>query len=155
MNRVLLDRIEKGRDIVLIIDEAQNLSNNVLEQIRLLSNLETDKQKLLQIVLLGQPELKVVLAQAELRNSANASSSITNCSRSRRRTSPTTSSTGCRSPEVPAALDSPRGPCARFTGAAAGFPACSIIFAIKLCSPPSFAIPMRSITGMCVARSAT
>lgn len=67
MNRVLLDRIEKGRDIVLIIDEAQNLSNNVLEQIRLLSNLETDKQKLLQIVLLGQPELKVVLAQAELR----------------------------------------------------------------------------------------
>jgi general secretion pathway protein A len=67
MNRVLLDRIEKGRDIVLIIDEAQNLSNNVLEQIRLLSNLETDKQKLLQIVLMGQPELKVVLAQEELR----------------------------------------------------------------------------------------
>ena len=67
MNRVLLDRIEKGRDIVLIIDEAQNLSNDVLEQIRLLSNLETDKQKLLQIVLLGQPELKAVLAQEELR----------------------------------------------------------------------------------------
>ena len=67
MNRVLLDRIERGRDIVLIIDEAQNLSNDVLEQIRLLSNLETDKQKLLQIVLMGQPELKDVLAQAELR----------------------------------------------------------------------------------------
>ena len=67
MNRVLLDRIEKGRDIVLIIDEAQNLSNDVLEQIRLLSNLETDKQKLLQIVLLGQPELKQVLAQKVLR----------------------------------------------------------------------------------------
>jgi general secretion pathway protein A len=67
MNRVLLERIERGRDIVLIIDEAQNLSFNVLEQIRLLSNLETDKQKLLQIVLMGQPELKAVLALEELR----------------------------------------------------------------------------------------
>jgi general secretion pathway protein A len=67
MNRVLLDRIERGRDIVLIIDEAQNLKFEVLEQIRLLSNLETDKQKLLQIVLMGQPELKDVLARDELR----------------------------------------------------------------------------------------
>lgn len=67
MNRVLLERINKGRDIVLIIDEAQNLSFDVLEQIRLLSNLETDKQKLLQIVLMGQPELKDVLAREELR----------------------------------------------------------------------------------------
>ncbi|HUR58630.1 MAG TPA: AAA family ATPase, partial [Opitutaceae bacterium] len=67
MNRVLLERIEKGRDIVLIIDEAQNLKFEVLEQIRLLSNLETDKQKLLQIVLMGQPELKEVLARDELR----------------------------------------------------------------------------------------
>lgn len=67
VNQVLLDRISKGRDIVLIIDEAQNLSFEVLEQIRLLSNLETDKQKLLQIVLMGQPELKEVLAREELR----------------------------------------------------------------------------------------
>jgi general secretion pathway protein A len=67
MNRVLLERINRGRDIVLIIDEAQNLSFEVLEQIRLLSNLETDKQKLLQIVLMGQPELKEVLAREELR----------------------------------------------------------------------------------------
>ena len=67
MSRVLLERIEKGRDIVLIIDEAQNLKFEVLEQIRLLSNLETDKQKLLQIVLMGQPELKEVLAREELR----------------------------------------------------------------------------------------
>ena len=67
MNRVLLERIERGRDIVLIIDEAQNLKFEVLEQIRLLSNLETDKQKLLQIVLLGQPELKQVLAREDLR----------------------------------------------------------------------------------------
>ncbi len=67
MNRVLLERIERGRDIILIIDEAQNLKFAVLEQIRLLSNLETDKQKLLQIVLLGQPELKEMLARDELR----------------------------------------------------------------------------------------
>lgn len=67
MNRVLLDRIAAGRDIILIIDEAQNLSFEVLEQIRLLSNLETDKQKLLQIVLMGQPELKDILARPELR----------------------------------------------------------------------------------------
>ncbi|MDP3069324.1 MAG: AAA family ATPase [Opitutaceae bacterium] len=67
VNRVLLDRIERNRDIVLIIDEAQNLTFEVLEQIRLLSNLETDKQKLLQIVLMGQPELKQMLARDELR----------------------------------------------------------------------------------------
>ena len=67
VNRVLLERIERKRDIVLIIDEAQNLRFEVLEQIRLLSNLETDQQKLLQIVLMGQPELKEVLARKELR----------------------------------------------------------------------------------------
>lgn len=67
MNRVLLERIHRGRDIVLIIDEAQNLTFDVLEEIRLLSNLETDQQKLLQIVLMGQPELKEVLAREELR----------------------------------------------------------------------------------------
>src|SRR5882757_1969954 len=67
VNRVLLERIAQGRDIVVIIDEAQNLTFEVLEQIRLLSNLETDKQKLLQIVLMGQPELKEILAREELR----------------------------------------------------------------------------------------
>ncbi len=67
VNQVLLDRIAAGREIVLIIDEAQNLSFEVFEQVRLLSNLETDKQKLLQIVLMGQPELKEKLALEELR----------------------------------------------------------------------------------------
>lgn len=67
MQAVLLDRIAGGREIVLLIDEAQNLSFEVLEQIRLISNLETDKQKLLQIVLMGQPELKDILALPELR----------------------------------------------------------------------------------------
>jgi len=67
MNQLLLDRIAQGREIVLIIDEAQNLSFEVFEQVRLLSNLETDKQKLLQIVLMGQTELKDRLADEKLR----------------------------------------------------------------------------------------
>ena len=67
MNKVLLDRIQRGRDIVLVIDGAHELKFEVLEQIRLLSNLETDKQKLLQIVLIGRPELRQVLARQELR----------------------------------------------------------------------------------------
>lgn len=67
VNRVLLERISQGKDILLIIDEAQNLTFEVLEQLRLLSNLETDKQKLLQIVLMGQPEFKSILAEERLR----------------------------------------------------------------------------------------
>jgi len=67
VNQVLLERIEQGKDILLIIDEAQNLTFEVLEQLRLLSNLETDKQKLLQIILMGQPEFKKILAEERLR----------------------------------------------------------------------------------------
>ena len=67
VNRVLLARIVKRREILLIIDEAQNLSFEVMEQLRLLSNLETDTQKLMQILLIGQPELKDRLADEKLR----------------------------------------------------------------------------------------
>jgi general secretion pathway protein A len=67
LNRFLLERLRSGANTVLIIDEAQNLSAAALEQVRLLSNLETDTQKLLQIVLTGQPELKQSLARPELR----------------------------------------------------------------------------------------
>jgi general secretion pathway protein A len=67
INQFLLHEIEDGREPVLIIDEAQNLSPALLEQIRLLSNLETDARKLLQIVLLGQPELRDRLNQHNLR----------------------------------------------------------------------------------------
>jgi general secretion pathway protein A len=55
-----------GQNSVLIIDEAQNLSADVLEQLRLLTNLETNERKLLQIVLIGQPELRTMLARPEL-----------------------------------------------------------------------------------------
>ena len=57
----------KGRRTVLIIDEAQNLSTDVLEQVRLLTNLETTRRKLLQILLIGQPELQTMMARSELR----------------------------------------------------------------------------------------
>ena len=70
LNRHLLSNHQNGRDTVVIIDEAQNLSPAVLEQIRLLTNLETDKRKLLRIILLGQPELGELLARRELRQLA-------------------------------------------------------------------------------------
>ncbi|WP_166268377.1 ExeA family protein [Marinobacter caseinilyticus] len=67
INTNLLDAHAAGRHKVLMIDEAQNLSAEVLEQLRLLTNLETAEKKLLQIVLLGQPELQDILAQNQLR----------------------------------------------------------------------------------------
>jgi general secretion pathway protein A len=70
INRYLLATHARGRKTVLIIDEAQNLGAEVLEQIRLLTNLETNQRKLLQIVMLGQPELRDQLARPELRQLA-------------------------------------------------------------------------------------
>jgi general secretion pathway protein A len=66
LNEFLLQAHGEGRNNVLIIDEAQNLSAEVLEQLRLLTNLETPERKLLQIVLIGQPELRNMLARPEL-----------------------------------------------------------------------------------------
>jgi general secretion pathway protein A len=67
LNRFLLENFAAGRNAVLLIDEAQNLSRSVLEQIRMLSNLETEREKLIQIILLGQPELQEVLGLPSLR----------------------------------------------------------------------------------------
>jgi general secretion pathway protein A len=66
INGYLLRSHAQGRNSVLIIDEAQNLSADVLEQLRLLTNLETTERKLLQIILIGQPELREMLAQPQL-----------------------------------------------------------------------------------------
>nr|MBA3774526.1 AAA family ATPase [Ramlibacter sp.] len=66
LTEFLLDAHAVGRNNVLIIDEAQNLSAEVLEQLRLLTNLETRERKLLQIILIGQPELRGMLARPEL-----------------------------------------------------------------------------------------
>jgi general secretion pathway protein A len=70
INRRLLESHRRGRKTVLIIDEAQNLEPDVLEQLRLLTNLETSERKLLQIILIGQPELLARLAEPELRQLA-------------------------------------------------------------------------------------
>lgn len=70
LNERLLETNAVGRKTILIIDEAQNLSPEVLEQLRLLTNLETDSRKLLQIILLGQPELRTILARPEMRQLA-------------------------------------------------------------------------------------
>ncbi len=67
LNRFLLEQVGAGNDVVLLIDEAQDLSAELLEQVRLLSNLETDQRKLLQIVLIGQPELRDKLNDRRLR----------------------------------------------------------------------------------------
>jgi len=70
LNRRLLEAHSEGRRVIVIVDEAQNLSAEVLEQVRLLTNLETPTQKLLQIILIGQPELRVLLDRNDLRQLA-------------------------------------------------------------------------------------
>jgi general secretion pathway protein A len=70
LSHYLLRAHAAGRRVVLVVDEAQNLSPEVLEQVRLLTNLETNTQKLLQIILIGQPELRELLASYELRQLA-------------------------------------------------------------------------------------
>lgn len=70
INARLLESNARGRKTVLIIDEAQNLSDSVLELLRLLTNLETSRHKLLQIILIGQPELRARLAQPGMRQLA-------------------------------------------------------------------------------------
>ena len=67
LNRFLLEENAAGRTVVLVVDEAQNLGSAVLEQVRLISNLETERDKLIQIVLVGQPELRDLLSRTELR----------------------------------------------------------------------------------------
>jgi general secretion pathway protein A len=67
LNEFLLAKVKENRDAVLILDESQDLTSGLLEQVRLLSNLETDNRKLIQIVLLGQPELRAKLNLPELR----------------------------------------------------------------------------------------
>ena len=67
INAYLINANKKGRRTVLIVEEAQNLRPDVLEQIRLLTNLETNERKLLQIIMVGQPELNELLSRPELR----------------------------------------------------------------------------------------
>lgn len=67
LNNFLIEELSNGNNVILIIDEAQNLTIPMLEEIRMLSNLETDKEKLFQIILVGQPELKIKLNSPRLK----------------------------------------------------------------------------------------
>ena len=67
LNNFLIERFANNQNPVLVIDEAQNLSPEILEELRMLSNLETDEQKLIQILLVGQPELNALLDREDLR----------------------------------------------------------------------------------------
>lgn len=67
LNRYLLEQNSAERTVVLVIDEAQNLAPEVLEQVRMISNLETERDKLIQIILAGQPELEAILNRHDLR----------------------------------------------------------------------------------------
>jgi general secretion pathway protein A len=71
LHRCLIDQYRKGSNVTLIIDEAQNMPLPTLESLRMLSNLETTREKLLQIVLVGQPELEAMLVRHELRQLRN------------------------------------------------------------------------------------
>ena len=66
LNKFLIEQVHLGFNVVILIDEAQNLGPRVLEEVRMLSNLETEKEKLVQIILMGQPELRDVLERKEL-----------------------------------------------------------------------------------------
>jgi len=66
LNHYLIEQLREDQNVVLIIDEAQNLKTSVLEEVRMLSNLETENEKLIQIIFLGQPELKQKLAKPKL-----------------------------------------------------------------------------------------
>lgn len=67
VNTFLMEKMAEGKNVILLIDEAQNLTKDILELIRLLSNLETNRHKLLQIILVGQPEFRDILESHELR----------------------------------------------------------------------------------------
>lgn len=66
LNKYLIEQSANGTNVVLIIDEAQNLTSSVIEEVRMLSNLETEEEKLIQIVLIGQPELRKKLTDPKL-----------------------------------------------------------------------------------------
>ena len=66
LNKFLIEQISLGFNVVVVIDEAQNLNASTLEEVRMLSNLETEKEKLIQVILMGQPELRSILALDKL-----------------------------------------------------------------------------------------
>jgi len=140
--RHLLEAHSRGRRTVLIVDEAQNLAPEVLEEVRLLTNLETTREKLLQVILIGQPELAALLEQPKLRQLAQrvtARYHLEPLSRAETRTSATAS----RWRGGAATRCSPRPLCGRRTGSRAAFRASST----PLPTAPFWAPTRRSALG--------
>jgi len=154
INYFLLSQLEQGRDTVLLIDEAQNLTPELLEQVRLLSNLETDDRKLLQIVLMGQPELRDRLndpALRQLRQRITVRYHL-NPLRHGEVGNTFTTASACR---APTARPTSRG---RHSGGSivtrAGFPAWSMPFVTNACLPGTSSNATGSISGWSDAPSA-
>ena len=136
LNRPLLAAHADGRRVIVIVDEAQNLSADVLEQVRLLTNLETATQKLLQIILIGQPELRELLDRNELRQLAQRITGRYHLNPlSRQETAGIRASSACGSPAPPARSSRPRR-CAKCIACRKAFRASSMCAAIARCSAP-------------------
>jgi len=95
LNHFLIECLKEDRTALVIIDEAQNLSPEMLEEVRLLSNLETPTSKLIQIMLVGQPELDTMIDRPDLRQLRQPSRCVTTSGPSTPRSSSTTWTSGC------------------------------------------------------------
>jgi len=133
INAYLLDAHARGRQAVLIIDEAQSLSVDVLEQMRLLTNLETNQRKLLQIILVGQPELAEMLARPSCDSSRSASLHAITSDRWRSRKSPPMCGTAWKLPARSNRYSRHRSP-AGYSALARACPASSMCCATGPCS---------------------
>jgi type II secretory pathway predicted ATPase ExeA len=150
LNRYLLRAHAQGRRVVLIVDEAQNLAPEVLEQVRLLTNLETETQKLLQIILIGQPELRKLLAREDLRQLAQRITGRYHLDPLSREETAAYVRHRCASP-APRPISSRAARCARSTASAAAFRASSTSSATGRCSAPTPRICTRYPARWCVA----
>jgi len=153
LNQFLIEQYANGRKVLLIIDEAQNLSNKVLEEVRLLSGVETTKEKVLRIILAGQPELNDKLDSADLVQLKQRVRLRFHLTALKSRTPPSTSATACAWPAPASARSSSptRSRCCIATRAA--FHASSTRCATRRCSPRSRRTAPRSASTTYARRS--
>ncbi len=143
-----------GRRVVILIDEAHVMPEDTLEQVRLLSNLESNRHKLLQIVLFGQPELDQTLAKTELRQLRDRiTHSRSACARSRWRRWRSIFPSACARPAIAVPRCSRRAPCGASGAPRTASPGASISSPTRPCSRPIPRTRTRLPTGTCALRS--
>jgi hypothetical protein len=142
-----------GKRVVLLLDEAQAMPDDSLEALRLLTNLETEHDKLMQVVLFGQPELDRRLGHRTCANCASASSSPTSCSPWGSRACVPTWTTGCGWRATGATGCSRSGPCVGCTAPVAASRAWSMCCVTRPCWPPTGAATGLSTIATCSAPS--